>query len=143
MRGILLLCVANSARSQMAEGIARALLPSSVGVWSAGSRPTAVRPEAVAVLREIGIDISGHRAKGIEEVPLDRIDTVITLCGGNVCPVLPGATRSLHWDLSDPAAVEGSDAVRFAAFRSVRDELKRRIEELVSRELGGKSHHTS
>lgn len=143
MKGLLFLCVANSARSQMAEGIARALLPQGVGVWSAGSEPTAVRPEAVAVLREIGIDISEQRAKGIEAVPLDRIDTVITLCGGNVCPVLPTTARSLHWEIPDPAAVEGSEATRLVAFRQARDALRSRIEKLLATELGGKLVTTS
>ena len=132
MKGLLFLCVANSARSQMAEGIARALLPQDVGVWSAGSKPTAVRAEAVAVLREIGIDISEQRAKGIEAVPLDRIDTVVTPCSGNACPVLPGTTRSLHWEIADRATVEGTDAARAKVFRSARDELRSHNAELVA-----------
>jgi len=134
MRGILFLCVANSARSQMAEGIARAVAQSGVRVWSAGSNPTRVRPEAVTVMREIGIDISGQRAKGMEAVPLDKIDTVVTLCGGNVCPILPGRARSFHWEIADPAAVEGQDEVRLAAFRNARDELRRRISALLAGE---------
>lgn len=115
----------------MVEGIARALLPQGVGVWSAGSEPTAVRAEAVAVLREIGIDISGQRAKRIDAVPFDRIDTVVTLCGGNACPVLPGTTRSLHWEIPAPVALEGQAAARLEAFRSARDELRSHIAELV------------
>ena len=85
--GILFLCVANSARSQMAEGIARSLAPAYVGIESAGSRPTNVRPEAIAVLGEIGIDISGHRAKAVSEILSDGIDTVITLCAEEECPI--------------------------------------------------------
>ena len=88
--GILFLCVANSARSQMAEGIARSLAPAHVRIGSAGSRPTRVRPEAIAVLREIGIDISGHRSKAVSEIPPDGIDTVITLCDEEECPVFLG-----------------------------------------------------
>ena len=88
-RGVLFLCVANSARSQMAEGLARFLAPPDVMVWSAGSKPTRVRPEAIAALAEIGIDISGHRSKSVSEVPADEIDTVITLCGEEECPVFP------------------------------------------------------
>jgi len=127
MRGILFLCVANSARSQMAEGIARALLPAEVKVWSAGSRPTSVRPEAVAVLAEIGVDISKHRAKAVGEVPAVEIDTVITLCGEEECPLFLGQATRLHWGLPDPAAVAGSEVERLHAFRSVRDELRARI----------------
>lgn len=126
-RGILFLCVANSARSQMAEGIARALAPAGVTVWSAGSRPTRVRPEAIAVLAEIGIDISGHRSKAVAEIPADQVDTVITLCGEEECPVFLGRARRLHWGLPDPAAVSGSEEERLGAFRVVRDELRLRI----------------
>ncbi|MCK5690707.1 arsenate reductase ArsC, partial [Myxococcota bacterium] len=79
MKGILFLCVANSARSQMAEGLARALVPPGVTVFSAGSKPTQVRQEAIAVLVEIGLDISNHRAKDVSEIPVDEVDLVITL----------------------------------------------------------------
>jgi arsenate reductase len=127
MKGILFLCVANSARSQMAEGIARALLPPEVLVQSAGSRPTRVRPEAIAVLKEIGIDISHHRSKTVAEIPAAEVDTVITLCGEEECPLFLGKATRLHWDLPDPAAVAGTDAERLASFRQVRDELRRRI----------------
>jgi protein-tyrosine-phosphatase len=127
VRGILFLCVANSARSQMAEGIARSLAPSGVKVWSAGSRPTSVRPEAVEVLREIGIDISGSRSKSVSEIPPAGVDTVITLCAEEECPVFLGKAVRLHWGLPDPAAAAGSEAERFEAFRAVRDELRRRI----------------
>jgi len=130
MKGVLFLCVANSARSQMAEGIARSLAPPEVRVWSAGSRPTAVRSEAVAVLREIGVDISDHRSKAVSEVPAAEVDTVITLCAEEECPLFLGNARRLHWGLPDPAAVAGSEADRLAAFRRVRDELRRRIEAL-------------
>lgn len=133
MKGILFLCVANSARSQMAEGIARALLPPEVKVWSAGSRPSSVRPEAVAVLKEIGIDISHQRSKAVDEITAAEVDTAITLCGEEECPLFLGKAERLHWGLPDPAAVTGSEAERMAAFRSVRDELRTRIEALVGR----------
>jgi arsenate reductase len=123
-RGILFLCVANSARSQLAEGIARSLAP-GIKVWSAGSRPTAVRPEAIAVLAELGIDISGHRSKSVDEIPAGEVDTVITLCGEEECPLFLGKARRLHWGLPDPAAVTGPD--RLQAFRETRDELRRRL----------------
>jgi thioredoxin type arsenate reductase len=132
MSGILFLCVANSARSQIAEGIARALLPPTVKVWSAGSRPTSVRPEAIAVLGEIGIDISHHRSKVVTEIPAAEVDTVITLCGEEECPVFLGQARRLHWGLPDPAAVSGSAEDRLATFRNTRDELRQRIAALAA-----------
>ena len=131
MKGILFLCVANSARSQMAEGIARSLVPPGIRVWSAGSNPTRVRSEAIAVMREIGIDISGYRSKAVTEVPAAEIDTVITLCGEEECPVFFGKAARLHWGLPDPAAFSGSEEDKLAAFRNMRDDLRRRIEALV------------
>jgi arsenate reductase len=131
MKGVLFLCVANSARSQMAEGIARALLPPAVKVWSAGSRPTQVRPEAVAVCKEIGIDIAGHRAKAVSVIPAAEVDTVITLCGEEECPGFLGRAERLHWGLPDPAAFD-PDATHedvLARFRAVREELRNRIEQ--------------
>jgi thioredoxin type arsenate reductase len=132
MKGVLFLCVANSARSQMAEGIARSLAPAEMKTWSAGSRPTNVRPEAIAVLKEVGIDISGHHAKAVAEIPAAEVDTVITLCGEEECPVFLGKATRLHWGLPDPAAVSGSEAERLSAFRQVRDELRRRIGDLFA-----------
>jgi len=126
-RGVLFLCVANSARSQLAEGIARSLAPAGVTVWSAGSQPTRVRPEAIAALAEIGIDITSHRSKSVSEIPADQVDTVITLCGEEECPVFLGRARRLHWGLPDPAGVGGSEADRADAFRRTRDELRRRL----------------
>jgi thioredoxin type arsenate reductase len=131
MKGVLFLCVANSARSQMAEGLARAVLPPEVKVWSAGSKPSSVRPEAIAVLAEIGVDISHHRAKAVDEIPANEIDTVITLCGEEECPVFLGKAARLHWGLPDPAAFAGSGEKRLNAFRNMRDELVRRIAELA------------
>ncbi len=125
--GILFLCVANSARSQMAEGLARALAPGGVEVFSAGSAPTTLNPHAVAVMRELGIDISGQRSKSIDEIPVDRIHTVITLCAEEVCPVFPGTVRRLHWPIDDPAAARGTDAEIREAFRRARDEIRERL----------------
>jgi arsenate reductase len=124
---VLFLCVANSARSQLAEGIARALAPPGVTVWSAGAQPTRVRPEAIAVLAEIGIDISQHRSKSVSEIPAAEVDSVITLCGEEECPVILCRARRLHWGLPDPAGVGGSEADRVDAFRKTRDELRRRL----------------
>jgi arsenate reductase len=114
----------------MAEGIARSLILPGVKIWSAGSRPTSVRPEAIAVLQEIGIDISGHRSKSITEIPSSEVDTVITLCGEEECPVFLGNAQRLHWGLSDPAAAAGSETDRLSAFRETRNELRQRIAEL-------------
>ena len=132
-RGVLFLCVANSARSQIAEGIARAVAPPEVTVWSAGSQPTRVRPEAITALAEIGIDISEHRSKSVSEIPAAEVDTVITLCGEEECPVFLGRARRLHWGLPDPAGVGGSDAERADAFRRTRDELRRRLAVVFTR----------
>ncbi len=139
-RGILFLCVANSARSQMAEGLARSLAPPGVTVWSAGSKPTRVGPEAIAALAEIGVDISQHRSKAKSEIPAAEIDTVITLCGEEECPVFLGRARRLHWGLSDPAGVGGSEADRAAAFRRTRDELRRRLVVLFAHSQSEATH---
>jgi arsenate reductase len=125
-RHVLFLCVANSARSQMAEGIARSLAGPRVRVSSAGSSPTRLRPEAIEVLREIDIDIARQRSKGLDDIERP-VDAVITLCAEEVCPAWLGSATRLHWGLPDPAAVGGGAEERLAAFRSVRDELVRRM----------------
>ena len=124
MPTILFLCVANSARSQMAEGLARAAAPDGYRFLSAGSQPGQLNPLAVAALREDGIDISHHRAKGLDAIPLDDVDTIVTLCAEEVCPVVPARVQRLHWPLADPARVEGSPDERLAAFRAARDRLR-------------------
>ena len=126
-RHILFLCVQNSARSQLAEGVARFLAPPEVTVSSAGSSPAFVRPQAIQVLKEIGIDISGNRSKAIEEIDGGTVDAVITLCAEEVCPVFLGNAVRLHWSLPDPAMAPGDDAARLNAFRATRDELFRRL----------------
>jgi len=127
-RGVLFLCVANSARSQMAEGIARSLAPEGVRVSSAGSVPSIVRPEAIRALGEIGIDISAHRSKGLDSIDPSTVDAVITLCAEEVCPVFLGKAVRLHWGMQDPAMAGGSEEEKMAAFRGIRDELRRRLE---------------
>lgn len=124
---VLFLCVQNSARSQMAEAIARDLAPPGIQVFSAGSAPHAVRPQAVAVLGEIGLDPRGQRSKGLDEVPTQRVRVVVTLCAEEACPALPGDVQRQHWPLPDPAAgcTPGEDPLE--AFRAVRDELRERI----------------
>ena len=126
-RHILFLCVQNSARSQLAEGVARFMAPPGVTVSSAGSSPAFVRPQAIQVLKEIGIDISGHRSKSIEEIDAASVDAVVTLCAEEVCPVFLGDAVNLHWGLSDPAKTAGDDEARVNAFRGTRDELFRRM----------------
>jgi arsenate reductase len=111
----------------MAEGIARSLAPVEVRLWSAGSKPTQVRPEAIAALAEIGVDISSHHAKAVSEVPADEVDVVITLCAEEECPLFLGKATRLHWGLPDPAGVQGDDNARLEAFRETRDELRRRL----------------
>ena len=126
-RHLLFLCVANSARSQMAEGIARSLAPPGVKVSSAGSAPSRLNPLAVRALAELGIDISGQRSKSVDEIPPEGIDVVVTLCAEEVCPVFLGKALRVHWGLPDPAAATGSDDQKLQAFRDVRDQLRRRL----------------
>jgi arsenate reductase len=126
-RHVLFLCVANSARSQMAEGIARSLAPERVKISSAGSQPSRVNPLAIRALAEIGIDISGHASKSVNDIPPAGVDAVVTLCAEEVCPVFLGKARRIHWGLPDPAHAGGTDAERLQAFREVRDELRRRL----------------
>ena len=127
--GILALCTGNSARSQMAEGFLRHHLGGRYEVFSAGTRPSRVRAEAIAVMREAGIDISFHRSKSVDEFAGREFAYVITVCdqARESCPVFPGATERIHWSFDDPAAVEGSQAEREAAFRRVRDQIGERI----------------
>jgi protein-tyrosine-phosphatase len=130
-RHLLFLCVANSARSQLAEGLARRLAPAGMKISSAGSEPTSVRPQAVRVLTEIGVDITNERSKGVDEVE-DTVDAVITLCAEEVCPVWLADAWRLHWGLPDPAAVRGTEQEELDAFRGVRDELRRRLTWLLA-----------
>jgi arsenate reductase len=132
-RHFLFLCVANSARSQMAEGIARSLSPAGVTISSAGSAPSRLNPLAVRALDEIGIDISGHRSKSVDEIPPGDVDVVVTLCAEEVCPVFLGKALRIHWGLPDPAGAAGDEAARLQSFRDVRDELRRRLAVVFSR----------
>ena len=130
MKRVLFLCVDNSARSQMAEGLARRLFGDRAEVLSAGSQPSRVNPAAVAAMAEIGIEISGQRSKSLDEIETAGIDLVVTLCAEEVCPVLPSPVRRLHWPIADPAAPpapEAPDEAR-ARFRAARDQIRARIE---------------
>jgi len=126
---VLILCTGNSARSQMAEGLLRHEADNRFEVHSAGTRPSVVRPEAIAVMNEIGIDISGHRSKSVNEFLGQDLDYVITVCdhANESCPVFPAGTLRMHWPFEDPAAIQGSDEERKAAFRKVRDQIHGRI----------------
>jgi len=131
-RHILFLCVANSARSQMAEGIARSLAPEGLTISSAGSVPAMIRPQAVQALSEIGIDISRNISKSVETIDPAAVDVVVTLCAEEVCPVFPGNALRIHWELPDPAIVSGSEEAKLDAFREIRDELKERLSSLFA-----------
>ncbi len=130
-KGVLFLCVANSARSQMAEGLARAAFDDRIPVQSAGSHPAAVNPLALRALAELGIDISQQRSKSVDAIDPDTVDLVVTLCADEVCPVFLGRARRIHWPLPDPAAAAGSDEERMTQCREVRDEISRRLPSLL------------
>jgi arsenate reductase len=131
MAGVLFLCVANSARSQLAEAISRHLAP-QLEIWSAGSVPTHVRPQVRTVLDEVGIDPRGLRSKSTLEVPMEDITVVVSLCREERCPFIPGEYTKLSWPLPDPSAAPDDEIVE--AFRATRDELQRRLPSLL-REL--------
>ena len=130
MRSVLFLCVANSARSQMAEGLAHARFGDHVRVQSAGSRPLEVDPLPVAVMHELEIDISGQRSKSVDTIDSSSVDLVVTLCAEEVCPTFLGSARKVHWVLPEPVAATGSEAERLASFRRVRDEIAMRLRTL-------------
>ncbi|BET67892.1 arsenate reductase ArsC [Opitutales bacterium ASA1] len=125
---ILILCTGNSCRSQLAEGLLRAGAGDLFTVASAGSKPAGrIHPRAIAVMREIGIDISGHRSKHLEEFLANEIETVITVCGNadQACPAFPGRANRHHWPFDDPGHVTGTEEEIMAAFRRVRDDMRR------------------
>ncbi len=128
MKRVLFLCVANSARSQMAQGLANHRYGQRVAAQSAGSHPAGqVNPLAVQALQDIGIDISAQRPKAVETIDLDAIDLVITLCAEEVCPVTPGAVKRLHWPIADPAAANTPQA-----FAAARDAIAQRLDALFA-----------
>jgi arsenate reductase (thioredoxin) len=129
MKRVLFLCTHNSARSQMAEGLLRALAGDRFEVASAGTEQTRVRPEAIHAMHELGIDISAHTSKTLERFRGEDWDEVITVCdsANESCPVFPGARQRRHWSIDDPSGVTGSEQERLAAFRRARDELEGRI----------------
>jgi arsenate reductase len=128
--GLLFLCVANSARSQMAEGLARARFGARRLVQSAGSAPSVVNPLAVAVMGELDIDISRQWSKHVDTIDPAGVGTVVTLCADEVCPAVLAAATTLHWALPDPAGEPGTEADRLVRFRTTRDEIARRLAQL-------------
>jgi len=126
---VIFVCTHNSARSQMAEGMLRAWGGDRFEAFSAGTEATRVRPEAVAVMGEIGVDISGHTSKTLEPFMGESFAWLITVCdqAKESCPTIPGVRQQVHWSIDDPSAVEGDDATRLAAFRDARDRLRDRI----------------
>ena len=133
-RRVLFLCVANSARSQMAEGLARALFGNDVDVSSAGSQPSNLNPYAIEAMLEVGIDISKHYSKSVSGLDASLVDVVVTLCAEEVCPVLPGRVKRVHWPIPDPASHDpavSADQMR-ERFRVARERIRERLPELVS-----------
>jgi len=131
---LLVLCTGNSARSQMAEGLFRKVLGDRFNVFSAGMRPSSVRPEAITVMAEFGIDISGQRSKSVDEFRGQEFRYVVTVCDSakESCPVFPGRSERIHWSFEDPAAVKGAEEERLAAFRRVRDQIAARVREFAA-----------
>ena len=127
---VLFLCTHNSVRSQMAEGLLRHLAGDRFEAHSAGTEATRVRPEAVVVMGEIGVDVSDQESKTLERYLKELFDYVITVCdeANEACPVFPGAKNRLHWSFEDPSRAAGSDEERLEAFRTARDGLRERIE---------------
>lgn len=125
---VLFLCVANSARSQMAEGLARSMAPAGTTIMSAGSAPARVNPYAIEAMRELGIDLAGQRSKSVDEIPKERVRLVVTLCAEEVCPVFPGDVERVHWPLPDPAGGVGTREEVLENFRKVRDQIRERLE---------------
>ena len=132
MKGLLFLCVANSARSQMAEGLARRRFGDEVLVQSAGSHASTVNPLAVRDMQELGIDIGSHTSKNVDAIDPQTVDTVVTLCAEEVCPTFLASTRHVHWPLLDPAGDTESEQEGLEKFRHVRDEIEKRLPELMT-----------
>ena len=134
---VLILCTGNSARSQMAEGLLRHDAGDTYEVFSAGTKPTLVRPEAIQVMREVGIDISGHRSKSVDEFEGQNFEYVITVCDNakESCPIFPAKTKRIHWSIEDPVVVQGSEEESLTAFRRARDELRVRLRAFTQGQL--------
>ena len=135
-KGILFLCVANSARSQMAEGLGRRIFGDRVPVQSAGSDPSSVNPYAIEVMRELGVDLTTHHSKSVQTIDPATVGTVITLCAEEVCPLFLGNARRLHWPIPDPASSGASlpPEEMLNRFRTARDSIRDMLERFASEE---------
>ena len=132
--GILFLCVANSARSQMAEGLARMMFGDRAVIQSAGSQPSRVNPYAIEVMHEVGADLASHASKSVDMIDRSSVDTVITLCAEEVCPVFLANARRIHWPIPDPASTDPalSRDEMLARFRTARDTIRAKLEDFAS-----------
>ena len=130
---ILFLCVANSARSQMAEGLARNIFGKEAHIQSAGSMPATVNPYALKVMAELDIDLSGHFSKNVDDIDMSGVDVIITLCADEVCPIVPGRIKRLHWPFPDPASDDPNltDFELLERFRTARDAIQTRLRTLT------------
>ena len=135
MKKVLFLCTGNSCRSQMAEGFLRAMAGDRYEAHSAGTNPSAVNPMAIEVMREVGIDISGHRSKNVSEYLGQHFPYIVTVCDNakEHCPIFPGPATREHWPFEDPADAEGDDNERRKVVRRVRDEIRVKVKEFVGR----------
>ena len=136
MKRVLFICTKNSARSQMAEGLINHDLAGKVQAFSAGIEPSSVHPLAIAVMKEVGIDISRHRSKSIDEFADEKFDFVITLCdqAAESCPIFFGGVQRIHMGLPNPAAVSGNPEEKMAAFRKVRDQIREEVVDFLSKQ---------
>jgi arsenate reductase len=134
---VLFLCVANSARSQMAEGLGRMIFGDRLAVQSAGSEPSIVNPYAIEVMRELGVDLTTHRSKSVQTIDPATVGTVITLCAEEVCPVFLGKVRRLHWPVPDPASKDPTlpREEMLRRFRTARDAIRGMLEQFAREEL--------
>ncbi len=135
---VLILCTGNSARSQMAEGLLKHITRNKYEVFSAGTKPSFVRPEAIKVLTEIGIDISNNRSKSVNEFANRKIDFVLTVCDSarEICQYFPAQTKVIHHSFKDPAEIEGDEKTRIEAFREIRDQIQRYLEDYFCEIIG-------
>ena len=133
MMRIVILCTANLARSQMAEGLLRSMAGDRFAVFSAGTKPSFVRPEAIVAMRELGVDLSSHRSKSVDEYRDASFDYVITVCdnANESCLLFAGKAERIHWTFEDPAAVDGDEETRVGSFRKIRDRIAGRMRSFV------------
>ena len=139
MLRVLIICTGNSARSQMAEGLLCSSSGGKIEVRSAGTRPSRVNPIAIEVMQELGVDISGHRSKSVDEFAGQEFTYVITVCDSarETCPVFPGRAQRLHWSFEDPAAASGSADEQKAVFRRVRDQIADQLRNFTEAVVSG------